>query len=253
MNNLETALDAREKGIVSIPVLSGTKTPAVKWKEWQDMMPPIELQREWFRERCNIAIITTGMVVFDCDDPTKADLVIEKCGDTQHKLRTPSGGLHLGYRKRKGVELANQVKVKGMGIDIRTDGGLELIPDSESPDGRYEWMGPGLLPVEKLPVANIGWTRKRVRKLAPVILPSDESDVRIRRARAYVGRIFSIAGSGGHNACYRAFCKCRAFGLTKEEALLVMSAWNETNTEPPWSDAELRHKADDVYDAPHVR
>jgi hypothetical protein len=253
MNNLENALEARSNGIVAIPVLPGTKTPAVKWKEWQTRMPPIELQREWFRERCNIAIITTGMVVFDCDDPTKAELVIEKCGQTPHTLRTPSGGFHLGYRKRKGVELMNQVKVKGMGIDIRTDGGLELIPDSETPDGHCEWLGPGLLPVSDLPVANIGWTRKRARKTAPLILPSIESDARIRRAKGYVSRIFSISGSGGHNACYRAFCKCRAFGLTRDEALLVMASWNETNAKPPWTETELLHKADSVYSAPHVR
>src|SRR5688500_18941575 len=90
------------------------------------------------------------------------------------------------YRKRKGVVVANQVKIKGLPIEIRSDGGLEIIPQSETEAGRYEWLGKGLLPISNLPVANIGWTRKRVRRLAPVILPSAQSDARMRRAEAYV-------------------------------------------------------------------
>lgn len=251
MNNLETALDAREKGIVAIPCHAGTKIPAVCWKEWQTTMPPLALQREWFRRPCNIAIITTAMVVFDCDDPLKADLVIEKCGETPHTLKTPCG-IHLGYRRRHGIHLSNQVRIKGLPIDVRTDGGLELIPESETEKGRYEWLGPGLLPISELPVARIGWTRTRIRTLPPAILPC-EGNARIRRAQAYVSKILSISGSGGHNACFRAFCKCRAFGLTKHEAHQIMSIWNETNAIPPWSEAELLHKADSVYQAPHVR
>ena len=82
--------------------------------------------------RTNIAIITSGLVLFDCENPEEADRVLEHCGETSHKLRSPGGGLHLGYRKRKGVALSNQVKIKGLPIDIRTDGGLEMIPNSET-------------------------------------------------------------------------------------------------------------------------
>ena len=65
--------------------------------------------------------------------------MIEKCGETLHKLKTPRGGVHLGYRRRKGVELTNKVRIKGLDIDIRTDGGLEMIPNSVTTKGRYEW------------------------------------------------------------------------------------------------------------------
>ena len=37
-SNLETALDARDKGIVCIPVHAGTKVPAVKWKRMQPLI-----------------------------------------------------------------------------------------------------------------------------------------------------------------------------------------------------------------------
>src|ERR1041384_4244530 len=97
-DNLEVAEDALAKGLVPIPCHPGSKVPSLlTWKEWQTELPPIELVRKWFRRECNIAIITTGMVVFDCDDPEKQDLVLKNCGDTPHKLKTPNGGLHLGY------------------------------------------------------------------------------------------------------------------------------------------------------------
>lgn len=253
MNNWEIALEAREKGIVAIPCRPGSKIPAIRWKEWQASMPPLEMQRKWFANDCNIAIVTTGMVVFDCDDPAQAELVIEKCGETPHKLKSPRG-IHLGYRRRHGLMLANQVKIRGRDIDIRTNGGLELIPDSETDKGRYHWLGAALHQVSDLPIAKVSWTRERTKRVTPTIHPSTDSDTMIRRAKAYVMTIWSISGSGGHNACYRAFCKCRVFGLTKEEALLLMGGeWNEFRAIPSWSKAELLHKANSVYKAPHVR
>src|SRR5437763_12197268 len=88
--NYEFALANAEKGIVSIPCHPGTKVPCVKWKGWQDRMPPRDLFEAWFLgTKNNIAILCKDMVVFDVDDPAKVALVLEECGDTPHKLRTP--------------------------------------------------------------------------------------------------------------------------------------------------------------------
>src|SRR5437879_5713342 len=110
-NNLAVALDAREKGLVAIPMHLGTKVPKIRWKEWQEKMPPVELLRDWFRQECNIAIITTGMVLYDCETPEAAELVIENCGETEHMLKSPRGGVHLGYRRRNGVSIGNHVRI----------------------------------------------------------------------------------------------------------------------------------------------
>ena len=107
------------------------KVPLVKWKPWQSEMPPLETQMEWFMDtRVNVAIITTGMVLFDVDDPALVDLVLGHCGPTPHVVHTPRGGTHLGYRARSGVQVGNQVRIKGRPIDIRTNGGIEVIPPS---------------------------------------------------------------------------------------------------------------------------
>lgn len=245
-DNLAVALDALDKGFAPIPIVEGTKIPAVKWKEWQTKLPPTDLLREWFGAGRNIAILTSGLVVFDCDDPAKAELVLAECGDTTHKLTTPRGGMHLGYRRRKGVQVLNQVRIKGMAIDIRTDGGLELIPCSHTEHGEYRWLGE-LRPVNDLPVAKIGWTRERGRRTFRPIGGTDDAEVMIRRARSYLATIEgAISGQGGHNKTFRLACVLiQKFELTIEQAWPLFAEWNQ-QCEPPWSEKELLHKLQDA-------
>jgi hypothetical protein len=248
-DNLAIALDAFEKGIVAIPLIEGTKIPAVKWKEWQHALPPIELVREWFRHRCNVAILCTGMVLFDCETPEKAEVVLRQCGDTPYKVRTGGGGVHLAFRRRKGSLLTNQVRIKGLDIDIRTDGGLAIIPNSVTTKGRYEWLTSGLLPISELPVAHIGWTRERKKKAMPTI--EIAGDHMVERARSYLACVEgAISGQGGHNTTFRVACKLThfpplGFGLGLEQAWPLLKEWNE-QCEPPWSDRELLHKLEDA-------
>lgn len=249
--NLEIALANAQKGIVSIPIAPGKKgIPLVKWKRWQTEMPSEELFKEWFADtRVGIAIITTGMVVFDCDELAKAKLVLEVSGDTPHKLKTPRGGVHLGYRKRKNAQVRNQVRIKGLPIDIRTDGGLEMIPHSRTEHGEYRWIGDGLRPIAELPVARIGWTRERTKKVLSPVEIIDGDDVTIKRARGYLACVEgAISGRGGHRQTFRAACVLvQKFGLTVEQAFPLLKEWSEITCEPPWSDTELFHKLSDAW------
>jgi hypothetical protein len=204
--------------------------------------------REWFRTECNIAIVTTGMVVFDCDALEEVEVVMNECGATSHILRTPRG-IHLGYRRRAGVPLGNQVRIRGHAIDLRTNGGIEMIPPSKTEFGEYAWIGDGLLPVKELPVASIGWTRERSRRRVQAIVV-DDSDVTVRRARAYLGCIEgAISGYRGHDKTFRAAnVLVTKFGLSFEQAFPLLKEWSEFCCEPPWSDAELTHKLRDALD-----
>ncbi len=247
---LALALDALGMGYAPVPIVEGTKTPAVKWKPWQEELPPEELVREWFSVRRNIAIVTTGMVVFDCDDPATAELVVEKCGDTPHRVQTPSGGLHLGYRLRMGVVLKNRVKVKGLDIDIRTTGGIELIPPSRTEKGEYRWLGEGLNPLSKLPCGNIGWTRDRPKKLRATAAASDlpPGQGRIANPEAYCLRIRSVQGQNGSRALVRAVCVLREARRTPDQAFdYLWKVWNPACAEPLWSEKEIRHAIERHY------
>lgn len=247
--NYELALAGAELGLRFIPCRPLAKVPLVPWKAYQTEALTREMYRRWFEgTRNNIAVLTTGMVLFDCDSPEKEDLVLGFCGETPWKVRTPRGGVHLGYRKRKGVEVTNRVRIRGEPIDIRTDGGLALVPFSETEHGRYVFEGPGLVAVAELPVATIGWTRERTRRRAVRYLGADgDADARVRRARGYIANIEgAISGQRGHDRTFRVACVLtHMFGLSVEQAWPLFKEWNE-QCEPPWSDAELLHKLEDA-------
>jgi hypothetical protein len=253
----ETALDAGQKGYVCIPCYPGTKVPMVKWKAYQTTPPTEKDYARWFQDtRNNIAIITTGLVVFDVDDPEKAALVLHHCGDTPHQLRTPRSGIHLGYRKRKGAEVTNQVNIKGLKIDIRTDGGLEMIPPSHTEQGDYEWLTRGLRPIEELPFGNIGWTRRRTKKLLRMPAVADIADPQglLYRGKKYVDCFEpAISGSGGHRAFYVAALKIVTFvSRDVDLAWQLLLYYNATKASPPWDltkpaeERALRHKLADA-------
>lgn len=247
-DNLTTALRAAAIGLRCIPCLPGTKVPAIKWKRFQTEVPTEEDYCAWFADtRTNIALITTGLVIFDCDDPEKEKLVLEECGETTHRIRTPRGGVHLGYRARKGVVVGNRVRIKGLDIDIRAENGLEMLPPSRTEDGEYRWLGSGLIAIADLPVAKIGWTRERTRRVVKSLVV-DDSDMTVRRARAYLAHVEgAIAGQHGHDKTFRAACVLtHKFGLSFEQAFPLLKEWSDCSCEPPWSDVELTHKLRDA-------
>ena len=65
----------------------------------------------------------------------------------------------------------------------------------------------------------------------------------LERARRYVARIEpAIAGKHGDLHTFRVCCRIvPGFALTDDEALAVLSEWNE-RCEPPWTERELRDK-----------
>jgi hypothetical protein len=257
-DTLAVVREAREKGIVAIACHPGTKIPIFRWKLYQTLMPALDEQLRWFENpEANVAILTTGMVVYDCEKLEAAELVLAECGDTPHKLLTPRGGLHLGYRRRAGVVLQNKVKIKGLEIDIRTNGGVEMIPPSRTEHGDYRWFDErcGLHAVAGLPCGNVGWTRERPKKTAPSIVVSPELEPDraklVRRARAWAACVEgAVSGQRGHDRTYRVCCRLthlkeNCFGLTFEEAWPILCEWNLT-CEPLWSEGELRHKLEDA-------
>ena len=72
------------------------------------------------------------------------------------------------------------------------------------------------------------------------------------RARAYLAHVPpAISGQGGHTATFKAACALvNGFGLPPAEALPLLMEWN-AGCQPPWHEAELRHKLASAERAPH--
>jgi len=102
-------------------------------------------------------------------------------------------------------------------------------------------------PAEPMPrQEQLEWIKKKfwpepVRQARKVDFQS-ASEV-FERARKYLARVpGAVSGSGGHNATFRAACVLvLGFGLSQDEALRLLSEWNE-KCQPPWTDRELLHK-----------
>lgn len=73
----------------------------------------------------------------------------------------------------------------------------------------------------------------------------------IERARAYIRKEPpAISGQHGHDRAFHVACVLvKDFGLGLEDALAAIQEWNAT-CQPPWSEAELRHKLEDAEKAP---
>lgn len=97
----------------------------------------------------NVGIQTgarAGLVVLDIDQPEipseLADLIGKGVGGIP-TVRTGGGGLHL-YFRHPGGEVPNRVRVLGLPVDVRADGGYVIAPPSRHTSGNeYIWITEG--------------------------------------------------------------------------------------------------------------
>ncbi len=137
-------------GISVIPIKNdGSKAAAVSWKPCQSEIADPATLSQWFGNGADCGIGAVGgkvsgnLEVMDFDDPESYERWTKLVGRVAPELlerlvivRTPTGGYHVFYRCRDGVErnqyLARR-KVKGKTkvlIETRGEGGYVLLPGS---------------------------------------------------------------------------------------------------------------------------
>lgn len=127
------------------------KRPACKWTEFQTRRPTEGEVEKWWSEhpdnRIGIATgVLSGILVVDCDDEAAhSRMEDEYLSDT---VKTPIAksphGWHYYFRHVDGVR--NEVKLSGLGMDIRAEGGFIMAPPSGGLNGvGYKWQ-PGFEP-----------------------------------------------------------------------------------------------------------
>jgi hypothetical protein len=149
-----------------VPAAAEGKRALVAWRPWQSQAPDLELIDKWWRRwpLANIAVITgrlSGVVVVDLDvrhgaERSLVDLERDH-GDLPWRavVETPSGGWHV-YLRHPGFPIANSASKLGVGVDVRGDRGLALLPPSRRQLAGYRWAlgGP-----ETIPGMPNGWRR----------------------------------------------------------------------------------------------
>jgi hypothetical protein len=245
---VEAARDFLARGWPVIP-LSG-KLPMIPWKEYQTRLPTNDEARAWFSAIDNpttgLGIVTgnlSRLVVVDCDSQEDALFWQAEHGSSPVAVSTGGGGVHLYYAMPDESEVRNRARLGGRKIDVRGEGGYATAPPSLHPLGtRYEWLS--FPAFATLPVFDAEWLLSKVDERHFV---ASAVATEVRNAIAYIRRIQAVASEGGHNATFRVACKLRDAGLSPDDALMVLSEWNETNASPPWSARELAHKIDSAY------
>jgi hypothetical protein len=232
--------------------LSG-KLPAIpSWKEYQSRLPNSAELKTWFSgpasKATGIGIVTgnlSRLVVVDCDSLNAVAYWQEHFPSSPLVVQTGRGGIHIYYQATAAIEIRNRAKIFGLEIDILGEGGYATAPPSLHSSGKfYVWQSYDASVT--LPEFDAAWL---VDKTKQARLPKSVETGQVRHAANYIRRIRATAGEGGHNATYRAACKLRDAGLSEDEALAMLTDWNETNATPPWSAADLLHKIRSAFEA----
>lgn len=133
-----------------VPLMNYKKIPSIKWNEKENWIKSIEEFQVTIKEKTNFtgfSLLTgslSGVMVVDIDRNhgdgsvdgllNFKDFIKDLPSDDKKKIlntycvATPSGGFHFYFRYKEGLKSrANYID----GVDIRTDGGLIVIPGSK--------------------------------------------------------------------------------------------------------------------------
>lgn len=221
-----------------IPILPGSKKPAIKWEEFQKRRAATDEREEWKRQfpGCNWAIVTgevSGLLALDWDKAKGRELRKEKNVYGGPASITPSGGFHT-LHTHPGRRVPNGVRLLGDesgGLDIRGDGGYIVCPPSTVDGKVYKreiapWM------VALTPAPDWVW---------PLIERGDGSGPNsVHAAAPQPDGLPPGVGKGQRNQTMAQYAgRYLRKGCTAEETFQILRAVNQ-KFRPPLSDEEVR-------------
>jgi len=246
-------------------------------KNWETSQPTEKSLQQTFKQypQSNIGLLMGGkarLVALDVDGEeglaSLRDLEAIH-GQLSRTLTSRSGsgnGRHLVFTVPEGwpiEKIRNKVKVKP-GLDVRAENGQIVVAPSRHVSGNlYEWVD--VVPPAPLPrwLFDLMATKEDTKKTAPkkVSTPSTKgsassslpravqnSERVLKRASAYILKMpIAVQGQNGSGALYNvAQTLVGRFNLSCNEALTILRNVYNPLCQPPWGEAELRHKVEDA-------
>lgn len=139
-----------DAGILVLPTTPGSKSPAIKWTQFQIDRPEPRMYDQWFKfDGAGIWAMTgrqSGHVVIDCDSPQGhtwwANVVGEETLAATAVVRTGKGHHHWFRIPAGRGNPIRSWKIDGL-FDFQADArGVMVPPSTHSATIRYEWLRP---------------------------------------------------------------------------------------------------------------
>jgi hypothetical protein len=243
-DTLDAALAYVARGFSVIPLVPGTKRPAVPVAPYfagSERMTEDAVRTYWTaRPEAGIGIVTgapSDLVVADVDPRNGGDNegTLDEC-PTDLIARTGSGGLHLFLRHPGGRVPCG--KTSRLGVDRKGDGGFVVAAPSRHPDGGvYRWLNegePGMLPA---------WVLQKSEKLTagelrdPWIADTLEHPERVQ--------------PGSQENTLTSLAWWAAGSLPMDIARVVLTKWMHElplgDPHDPWTDEHLNDRLERAY------
>lgn len=143
---LDAALEYAAMGWFVLPLNPGEKKPHVKYKDRRQRRPGEKEIKKWWGQfpGAQVGIVTgpeSGVDTLDVDSPEAMESLraVATVPDTlRYKTGREGGGIQLMFKHRPGLKTMARVVPD---VDIRTKGGITVLPPSTHKSGRkYQWI-----------------------------------------------------------------------------------------------------------------
>jgi hypothetical protein len=241
------------------------KAPFGKWKCFQDRLPtPEEIKAKWRdNPQLNVGMAlgpVSGLIRVDVDGPEgERRLAQLSGGDLPATLEftsgRPNGGRGLLYKIPPGATLRTTAESpkKKEELRLQAKGAQTVLPPSRHREGSlYAWKaghGPDEIQAALAPAWLVEQLRPAPQRNGHTAAGQPVSRLKTlsqaeARAVAYLKNCPpAVSGNGGHN---QTFAVARAiiwgFDLGPDAGFKILLEHYNPRCDPPWSDAELRHK-----------
>lgn len=221
----KTCLDAalwylKERSYSVIPV-GINKLPLVSWKKYQLIHPTQEEVMAWWQKwpDANVGLVTgqiSNLTVIDIDDLS----ILNKYQFPETFTVLTGKGQHFYYQF---INSRNTVNIKGLKLDLRSEGGYVVAPPSKHQNGRQYQI---------------------INATAPTVFPTTWLEKLNKPAGAWKEHLGNEIGQGSRNSSFAEIIGGQIKNLSVDEfepiGWLVAVSLNQTHNNPPLSEKELR-------------
>ena len=253
---LTAAVEYQKLGWFVLPIIKGKKQPCVKYAHRRDQRPTQEEIRGWWKKypSANVGMVTgpeSGVDTVDVDSQEAFDRLstVAELPDTiRYKTGRDGFGQQYLFKHRPGLKTQAGV-VKD--VDIRTTGGITVLPPSVHKTGRkYQWIdvNPVVDGLDDLFEWPDGLFDFMVQNGAGVNSNSNSKNTE----ESKMADLSGVAEPGRNDAIFKKACSLRAKGISAEDAkLIILKIAENCNPTFPESEAIKCLNSAYKYDGPN--